>query len=250
MKFMILFLMAVLPAACVAQSQSGGASGVPSVAIPKPNAVLVIETPKRGVTPQQIIALIEEEVRATVKLYLDGKIREWYSRGDGKGVIFLVDAKTEDEARTIMETLPLAKEQLIDHEYIPVGPLMPLRTLMGAGPQTGRAIGAKQIAPEDLRKLVDKNTKTLIIDVRDPDAFEKETIKGAINIPLVQLEAKLRDIPKDTTLVFTCNTGIRSSEAAKLAEQAGFKTATFCPINEWKEKGNPTEAGVRRSASH
>jgi hypothetical protein len=39
-----------------------------------------------------------------VKLYFDGKIRQWYSRGDGKGVVFLVDAKTEDEARAIMET--------------------------------------------------------------------------------------------------------------------------------------------------
>jgi hypothetical protein len=133
MKFMIPLLMAVLPAASVAQSQSGGASGVPSIAIPKTTAVLVIETPKPGVTPQQIMAVIPEEIRATVRLYLDGKIREWYSRGDGKGVIFLVDAKTEDEARAVMETLPLAKQQLMDHEYIPVGPLMPLRALMGAG---------------------------------------------------------------------------------------------------------------------
>jgi hypothetical protein len=69
-----------------------------------------------------------------VKLYLDGKIRQWYSRGDGRGVIFLVDAKTEDEARALMETLPLAKEQLMDHVYIPVGPLMPLRALMSGGP--------------------------------------------------------------------------------------------------------------------
>jgi hypothetical protein len=117
----------------VAQSQSGGASGVPSVAIAKTTAVLVILTPKPGVTPQQIMAVIPEEIRATVKLYLDGKIRQWYSRGDGKGVIFLIDAKTEDEARAIMETLPLAKEQLMDHEYIPVGPLMPLRALIGPG---------------------------------------------------------------------------------------------------------------------
>jgi hypothetical protein len=68
-----------------------------------------------------------------VKLYLDGKIREWYSRGDGKGVVFLVDAQTTDEARAIMETLPLAKEQLMDDEYIPVGPLIPLRALIGIG---------------------------------------------------------------------------------------------------------------------
>jgi hypothetical protein len=81
------------------------------------------------------MAVMPSEVEATVRLYLDGKIREWYSRGDGKGVVFLVDAKTEDEARTIMETLPLAKEQLMDHQYIPVGPLMPLRILVGPGGQ-------------------------------------------------------------------------------------------------------------------
>ena len=139
MKFMIPFLMAVLPAACVAQSQSGVAPGVPSVAIPKTTEVLVIQTAKQGITPQQIqqiVALMPAEIRATVKLYFDGKIRQWYSRGDGKGVVFLVDAKTEDEARAVMETLPLAKEQLMDHQYIPVGPLMPMRALIGPGAQS------------------------------------------------------------------------------------------------------------------
>ena len=66
---------------------------------------------------------------------LEGKIREWCSRGDGNGVIFLVDAKTEDEARAIVETLPLAKEQLMDDEYIAVGPLMPARAVMGPASQ-------------------------------------------------------------------------------------------------------------------
>ena len=110
---------------------SSAASGVPSVPAPKTTAVLVIETARQGVTAQQIMAVIPAEIRATVKLYLDGKIQQWYSRGDGKGVIFVVDAKTEDEARAIMESLPLAKEHLMDHQYVPVGPLMPLRALMG-----------------------------------------------------------------------------------------------------------------------
>jgi hypothetical protein len=135
MKFMIPFVMVLLPVAAVAQSQSGTASGVPSVAIPPTTEVLVIQTPREGVTAQQIIAVMPSEVRETVKLYLAGKIREWYSRGNGKGVIFLVEAKTEDDARAIMETLPLAKEQLMDHEYTPVGPLMPLRMLIGPGAQ-------------------------------------------------------------------------------------------------------------------
>ena len=132
MKFVISFLVALLPVASVAQSQSAVAPDVPSVAIPKTTEVLVIQTPKQGVTAQQIMAVIPSEIRATVKLYLDGKMREWYSRGDGKGVIFLLDVKTEDEAREIVETLPLAKEQLMDYEYIPMGPLMPLRALIGS----------------------------------------------------------------------------------------------------------------------
>jgi hypothetical protein len=133
MKFTIPFLIALLPV--LAQSQSAVAPGVPSGATPKTTAVLVIQTPRQGVTFQQFMPVMQAEARATVELYLDGKIRQWYSRGDGKGVIFLVDAKTEDEARTIMETLPLAKEHLWDTAYIPVGPLMPLRSLIGPGAQ-------------------------------------------------------------------------------------------------------------------
>jgi hypothetical protein len=34
-----------------------------------------------------------------------------------------------------MDTLPLAKEQLMDHQYISVGPLMPLRMLVGPSEQ-------------------------------------------------------------------------------------------------------------------
>jgi hypothetical protein len=133
MKIMIPFVVALLPIALVAQPPSGGASGVPRVAIPKTTEVLVIETARQGITAQQVMAVIPAEIRATVKLYLDGKIRQWYSRGDGRGVVFLVAAQTEDEARAIMETLPLAKEQLIDTEYLPVGPLMPLGALIGPG---------------------------------------------------------------------------------------------------------------------
>jgi len=131
MKFMIPFLMAAIPAASAAQSQPGASQALPAAARPTTTEVMVILTAKQGVTRQQIVAVMPSEIRATVKLYLEGKIRQWYSRGDGKGVIFLVDAKTEDEARAVMETLPLAKEHLMEHQYIPVGPLMPLTMLIG-----------------------------------------------------------------------------------------------------------------------
>jgi len=106
-------------------------SGVPS---PKTTEVMVILTAKQGVTPDRILSVIPAEIRATVKLYLDGKIRQWYSKGDGRGAIFFIDADTVDEARSVIDTMPLSKEHLMDHEYIPVGPLMQLRALLGDGP--------------------------------------------------------------------------------------------------------------------
>jgi hypothetical protein len=89
---------------------------------------------KPGVTREQVMAIMPAEIRATIQLYLDGKIRDWYSREDGKGGVFLLNVIDVAEAASIMEALPLAKEHMLDHEYIPVGPLMPLRLLMAGQP--------------------------------------------------------------------------------------------------------------------
>jgi hypothetical protein len=134
MKLLFPLLVSLLPAASLAQSQlpaSQSPSGVPS---PKTTEVMVIVTPKQGVERQQIMKVMPAEIRATVKLYLDGEIRQWYSKGDGRGVILVLDVKTVDEAHAIMDTLPLAKENLMENEYIPVGPLLPLASLIGNGP--------------------------------------------------------------------------------------------------------------------
>jgi len=109
------------------QPPSGAAS-------PKTTEVMVVLTAKQGISREQIMKVMPAEIRATVRLYLDGKIRQWYSRGDGRGVILFLDVKTVDEAHAVMDTLPLSKENLMDHEYIPVGPLLPLGSLIGGGP--------------------------------------------------------------------------------------------------------------------
>ena len=131
MKRMLPFIMSVFPVVSVAQSQAPPPSGVP---LPKTTEVMVIVTAKQGIVPQQIKNVMQDEIRATVKLYLDGKIRQWYSRGDGRGVVLLIDAKTIDEAHALIDAMPLSKENLVDDEYVPVGPLMPLAILIGNGP--------------------------------------------------------------------------------------------------------------------
>lgn len=92
--------------------------------------VFVLLTAKPGITREQVMAVMPAEIRATVQLYLEGKIREWYARDDGRGAVFLLNARDEEEAKTLLESLPLAKEHMLDHEYIPVGPLKPLGLLL------------------------------------------------------------------------------------------------------------------------
>ena len=100
----------------------------------KITAVLTILSPKSGVTPEQVMKIMPAEIRATVPLYLEGKIQQWFTRGDGKGVIFLLNCKDVQEARALMESLSLTKENLMDEQFIPVGPLLPLGILLRDSP--------------------------------------------------------------------------------------------------------------------
>jgi hypothetical protein len=97
---------------------------------PKVTQVMATLTVKDGVTRDQMAKVMPTEVRDTVRLYLDGKIQQWYARGDGKGVVFFLDCKTVSEAKTILEALPLIKGNLASFDYMPLGPLSPLRLLL------------------------------------------------------------------------------------------------------------------------
>jgi hypothetical protein len=101
---------------------------------PRITGVLAIYSPKPGVTVEQVMKIMPAEIRATVPLYLDGKIQQWFMRGDGRGVIFILNCQDVAEARTVIETLPLSKENLMDEQFIPVGPLLPLGMLLKDSP--------------------------------------------------------------------------------------------------------------------
>jgi hypothetical protein len=109
----------------VAQQQQA-APAMASVPVTEVMAMLTI---KPGITRADVMKVLPEEVRETALLYLDGKIDQWYSRADNKGVIFFLRAKTVEEAKEMMDGLPLHKAGYAEVEYIPVGPLAPLRLL-------------------------------------------------------------------------------------------------------------------------
>ena len=85
---------------------------------------------KADVDRAQVLKVMPEEVRETLRLYLDGKIQQWYARSDGRGVIFILNCTTAAEAKAITDSLPLSKANLATFEYTPIGPLAPLRMLL------------------------------------------------------------------------------------------------------------------------
>jgi hypothetical protein len=93
-------------------------------------AVLVNLTIKPDVDRAEVMKVLPEEVRETVKLYLDGRIQQWYSRSDGRGVMFILNATDVASAKAVMEGLPLSKANLVNLEFTPLGPLSPLRVLV------------------------------------------------------------------------------------------------------------------------
>jgi rhodanese-related sulfurtransferase len=52
-----------------------------------------------------------------------------------------------------------------------------------------------------------------LIDVRDADEFKTGSLKTAVNIPVDDLEEKIKTLPTDRPIVFICGTGARSGES-------------------------------------
>ena len=93
--------------------------------------ILAIGTINPGVDPAKVFAILPNEVRDTVDLYLNGKIDQWYSQQERQGVVFILNVTDPAAARDMLEKLPLGQAHLMSFELIPIGPLNQLRQLQG-----------------------------------------------------------------------------------------------------------------------
>ena len=93
--------------------------------------VMAIGTLK-PLSPEQRQQYFAKEVPATLQLYLDGKMEQFWMRGKEEGVIFLMSVDSVDEADRLLKALPLGRANLLTFDLMPVGPLLPLGMLMEA----------------------------------------------------------------------------------------------------------------------
>ena len=76
--------------------------------LPTPTTrILAIGMITPGASLTSVRAILPTEVKETVKLYLAGKIDQWFSLADRNGVVFLLNVTDPNEAHAMLEGLPL-----------------------------------------------------------------------------------------------------------------------------------------------
>ena len=88
-----------------------------------------------------------------------------------------------------------------------------------------------------------KREDALVLDVRDTKDYASGHIVNAKNIPLAQLESRLRDLEKhkNKPVIVHCNTGSASNNAIAVLRQHGFEKVYSLAggMAAWREAGLP-----------
>jgi hypothetical protein len=108
----------------------GVAAPVSLPAAPTTKVLAIGHLTAAAMAPGAMKPVMPNEVRETVKLYLGGKIDQWYVRQDKPGVVFLMNVSTVAEAQALLEALPLGVQKLMEFDLVPLGPLTPLSMLV------------------------------------------------------------------------------------------------------------------------
>ena len=70
--------------------------------------------------------------------------------------------------------------------------------------RTATPHASERISLADAKKAFDENT-AVFVDVRSPDAYNQEHIRGALNIPLADLDANISKFPKGKKIIVYCS---------------------------------------------
>jgi hydroxyacylglutathione hydrolase len=93
--------------------------------------------------------------------------------------------------------------------------------------QSGRETDAlDQVLPEAWASYRQGNTHVTVLDVRTPEEFATERIEGTRNLPLNDLNDRMRDLNPAQAYVVHCAGGYRSSMAASILKARGFERIT------------------------
>lgn len=98
------------------------------------------------------------------------------------------------------------------------------------------------ISALDLQTRLTRDADLLLLDVREPHELAISSLRGAVNIPLGQLAARLSELDSAREMVVFCKSGTRSARALELLVSAGFKKVKNLKggINDWAREVDPS----------
>jgi hydroxyacylglutathione hydrolase len=67
-----------------------------------------------------------------------------------------------------------------------------------------------------------RNNDQLLVDVRGEEEWSAGHIPGSVNLPLVELESRLSDLPRNRSIIVHCQTGARAAIGASLLRARGY----------------------------
>lgn len=103
--------------------------------------------------------------------------------------------------------------------------------------------------PTWLKLAIENNIPHVLIDVRGKDAVKEGYIKGAVSIPLNDLDAAKNIFPKQkNALIIFYGNG--KEDAAKKVISWGYRSVRILTItyDEWKNAGNPVKTGAAKTS--
>ena len=72
------------------------------------------------------------------------------------------------------------------------------------------------------RTLLAKTKNVFLLDVRTPEEYRQAHLKGAVLIPLGEIEHRLKELPRNRTIVVYCAVGSRSNLVAGFLAGKGY----------------------------
>lgn len=125
-----------------------------------------------------------------------------------------------------------------DYPEVSVEGVTDLASLLEATAKQYLASGKKTIiTAKDLKEKLDSNDSSLfLVDIREPQDYQKGHIKNAINIPLKDLASKdnLSKLPTDKKLVLVGYNGYDASQATRILSQLNYDALTmFAGMRIW-----------------
>ena len=81
----------------------------------------------------------------------------------------------------------------------------------------------KDISAREAKVLLDRNKNIYLLDVRTPQEYSQGKLAGSVLIPIGEFERRIREVPKNKTIVVYCAVGSRSKPVANFLSRQGFK---------------------------